>query len=115
MDVACGSSEYWLMAAICPGSAIRINTASTQGLSETMRCGLAAAATDCGNTQRIAKARYLKNRIRTPLNNNMGPLRDWLRSESHTSELQSLMRISYAVFCLKTNKHITEDYTKSNH
>src|SRR3546814_5051673 len=27
--------------------------------------------------------------------------RDWLRSEEHTSELQSLMRISYAVFCLK--------------
>src|SRR3546814_2414112 len=35
-----------------------------------------------------------------------------LRSEEHTSELQSLMRISYAVFCLKkktTHKHSTED------
>src|SRR3546814_6113561 len=29
-----------------------------------------------------------------------------LRSEEHTSELQSLMRISYAVFCLKKKKHI---------
>src|SRR3546814_2340662 len=29
---------------------------------------------------------------------------DW-RSEEHTSELQSLMRISYAVFCLKKNKN----------
>src|SRR3546814_2464445 len=28
-----------------------------------------------------------------------------LRSEEHTSELQSLMRISYAVFCLKKNTH----------
>src|SRR3546814_14194515 len=28
-------------------------------------------------------------------------------SEEHTSELQSLMRISYAVFCLKKKKHIT--------
>src|SRR3546814_7190018 len=27
------------------------------------------------------------------------------RSEEHTSELQSLMRISYAVFCLKKQKH----------
>src|SRR3546814_4491071 len=27
--------------------------------------------------------------------------RAWRRSEEHTSELQSLMRISYAVFCLK--------------
>src|SRR3546814_3962493 len=29
---------------------------------------------------------------------------DRLRSEEHTSELQSLMRISYAVFCLKKKK-----------
>src|SRR3546814_11311404 len=28
----------------------------------------------------------------------------WTRSEEHTSELQSLMRISYAVFCLKKKK-----------
>src|SRR3546814_6210813 len=31
---------------------------------------------------------------------------DWYRSEEHTSELQSLMRISYAVFCLKKKKNI---------
>src|SRR3546814_5823952 len=31
------------------------------------------------------------------------------RSEEHTSELQSLMRISYAVFCLKKKKKITEN------
>src|SRR3546814_6066553 len=29
------------------------------------------------------------------------------RSDEHTSELQSLMRTSYAVFCLKTKKHTT--------
>src|SRR3546814_21147886 len=29
----------------------------------------------------------------------------WTRSEEHTSELQSLMRLSYAVFCLKKKKH----------
>src|SRR3546814_8687367 len=29
----------------------------------------------------------------------------FLRSEEHTSELQSLMRISYAVFCLIKNRH----------
>src|SRR3546814_2619284 len=33
------------------------------------------------------------------------PIRD--RSEEHTSELQSLLRISYAVFCLKTKKSKT--------
>src|SRR3546814_5724125 len=39
-----------------------------------------------------------ENRMRYPLE---------VRSEEHTSELQSLMRISYAVFCLKkkNNKH----------
>src|SRR3546814_5331398 len=31
------------------------------------------------------------------------------RSEEHTSELQSLMRISYAVFCLKKKKFKNED------
>src|SRR3546814_10052119 len=34
------------------------------------------------------------------------------RSEEHTSELQSLMSISYEVLCLKKNKHITHKYTK---
>src|SRR3546814_1224925 len=35
---------------------------------------------------------------------------DQLRSEEHTSELQSLMRISYAVFCLKKKKHTNSNY-----
>src|SRR3546814_7054146 len=39
------------------------------------------------------------------------PMQHPVRSEEHTSELQSLMRISYAVFCLK-NKNNTE--TKSH-
>src|SRR3546814_1356569 len=33
-----------------------------------------------------------------------------LRSEEHTSELQSLMRISYAVFCLKKNNKNTNTH-----
>src|SRR3546814_9450631 len=51
------------------------------------------------------------------------------RSEEHTSELQSLMRISYAVFCLKKKKSIyntsnvqpstisntTPEYSRANH
>src|SRR3546814_5069431 len=44
-----------------------------------------------------------------------------LRSEEHTSELQSLMRISYADFCLKkkhpnlTSKHDLRDYASTPH
>src|SRR3546814_4746371 len=38
------------------------------------------------------------------------------RSEEHTSELQSLMRISYAVFCLKKKKHsITKTAISTHH
>src|SRR3546814_9423101 len=41
-----------------------------------------------------------------------GPERAWERSEEHTSELQSLMRNSYAVFCLK-KKNTTESQYKN--
>src|SRR3546814_3434567 len=38
------------------------------------------------------------------------------RSEEHTSELQSLMRISYAVFCLKKKKKISNSqYSRYTH
>src|SRR3546814_9651355 len=37
------------------------------------------------------------------------------RSEEHTSELQSLMRISYAVFCLKKKRIKKNNHTFSNH
>src|SRR3546814_3925205 len=38
-----------------------------------------------------------------------------LRSEEHTSELQSLMRISYAVFCLKKKKKTKITITQQEH
>src|SRR3546814_5758857 len=49
----------------------------------------------------------------------VGPIRDILvrmesiigRSEEHTSELQSLMRISYAVFCLKKKIRYIQDHS----
>src|SRR3546814_10292153 len=37
------------------------------------------------------------------------------RSEEHTSELQSLMRISYAVFCLKKKKRVRSKHKKSKY
>src|SRR3546814_10837431 len=50
-----------------------------------------------------------------PLAAQVGPAVAELRSEEHTSELQSLMRISYAVFCLKKKKiNVTTDVTKSD-
>src|SRR3546814_5998328 len=41
-------------------------------------------------------------------------LREVIRSEEHTSELQSLMRISYAVFCLKKKKDNTTPHTSEH-
>src|SRR3546814_4620840 len=40
----------------------------------------------------------------------LGALSPDFRSEEHTSELQSLMRISYAVFCLKKKKLLNFNY-----
>src|SRR3546814_10727141 len=66
--------------------------------------------------QRIAKITVLSLkrgdvvRLTTPAGGGFGDPFDRepervLRSEEHRSELQSLMRISYAVFCLKKNTH----------
>src|SRR3546814_4810005 len=53
---------------------------------------------------------------RTPLGfldaRTMEDLKAGGRSEEHTSELQSLMRISYAVFCLKKKKTIKQQSSK---
>src|SRR3546814_2959508 len=46
----------------------------------------------------------------TPLDEAVARAAAAARSEEHTSELQSLMRISYAVFCLK-KKHVTKNTT----
>src|SRR3546814_9830767 len=50
-----------------------------------------------------------------PLKMKIGDMQDVahiIRSEEHTSELQSLMRISYAVFCLKKKNHTTTNKIK---
>src|SRR3546814_8040913 len=55
-----------------------------------------------GNTGLLLDDRGERDRLRHRVERQaVGALR---RSEEHTSELQSLMRISYAVFCLKTKK-----------
>src|SRR3546814_10450501 len=55
----------------------------------------------CRRTGAGGTARHLGNGVRAPGRLSSRPAR---RSEEHTSELQSLMRISYAVFCLKKKK-----------
>src|SRR3546814_3843775 len=60
----------------------------------------------CGQLQRKGKAAHLipaDQAVACTLLY-IGPGQRLPRSEEHTSELQSLMRISYAVFCLKKKK-----------
>src|SRR3546814_9793409 len=81
-------SERW-----CPRSALRI---SSKNFRPAANAGASTAsptsASPCPTDRRHAATRNIVKRCRTALP---------IRSEEHTSELQSLMRISYAVFCLK--------------
>src|SRR3546814_2176640 len=60
-----------------------------------------------GRRLRPRAARSGRVRSLRPALHRQRPRRPPPRSEEHTSELQSLMRISYAVFCLKNKKHTT--------
>src|SRR3546814_1242943 len=66
--------------------------------------------------QRI-RASFTKRGIRLRYGSNAIVVRDFRlsRSEEHTSELQSLMRISYAVFCLKKKTTNPYTYYESSH
>src|SRR3546814_4784696 len=59
---------------------------------------IGAAFVDTGGVESCPTARSSPFHLRGAIASLRCP---WRRSEEHTSELQSLMRISYAVFCLK--------------
>src|SRR3546814_4039595 len=64
---------------------------------------------------RLAVVRTLGKKVREQIAPDL--LLDRSRSEEHTSELQSLMRISYDVFCLKKKNtpHTKHDFDTKNH
>src|SRR3546814_1810520 len=61
-------------------------------------CGPAGLRTRVNGLSRLRVTRFHGR------SDSEGPMGAVTRSEEHTSELQSLMRISYAVFCLKKKK-----------
>src|SRR3546814_1400136 len=62
---------------------------------------------DCRLTFTLGASMTALSRLRSWRHAAPAP-RTFVRSEEHTSELQSLMRISYAVFCLKKKKTYTK-------
>src|SRR3546814_4358833 len=68
---------------------------------EASRIGLKKALTQLGATELALNARYFDTENRDLAKAGLALRLRQERSEEHTSELQSLMRHSYAVFCLK--------------
>src|SRR3546814_3977658 len=68
------------------------------GAGHGIHSSVLPASWNCGSKKEITQ------RVATSLALPTQPLSAQHRSEEHTSELQSLMRISYAVFCLKKKR-----------
>src|SRR3546814_1925663 len=68
-------------------------------------------------SSRTAAGKSAARTVDAPANGAVGTAPLCARSEEHTSELQSLMRISYAVFCLKkkTNIHTNTRTARKRH
>src|SRR3546814_10462088 len=106
-------------------------TAKLIGAAEAQQLGLVNEVASRDALEQTTHALAL-DIARTPVNHltllkhatnrfyeNMGMFASWQngaeRSEEHTSELQSLMRISYAVFCLKKKQHLIYKPLKIHH
>src|SRR3546814_8124195 len=77
------------------------------------QAGEAAASFERGETTDIAGVMLAKQQASVSFEATLQVRNKLLRSEEHTSELQSLMRISYAVFCLK-KKNKKKNTTEMN-
>src|SRR3546814_1297277 len=96
-----------------------VNSAIAAGGSASPIASSATIGWQAGSSTKRTQVRYSPTSLfqskRGPV---VGRMSKWrvkggraLRSEEHTSELQSLMRFSYAVFCLKTKTKYTYTYT----
>src|SRR3546814_5690908 len=87
---------------------------TSRSLAETAACGFPWCVacphpgSDCHGCPTLLAGRHpFQYRIRHMVPRYSRPDMVAIRSEEHTSELQSLMRISYAVFCLKKKTKTT--------
>src|SRR3546814_9812803 len=86
-------------------------TRRSSDLGHNRDCGAGMPVRTRRNRDRSAFLPHLRDRLPwRPPSKSGRSIGGGARSEEHTSELQSLMRISYAVFCFKKNKR-TEKHT----
>src|SRR3546814_2290456 len=95
MDVPEGSDVAWKIAAISALQTMRMSLTTRPVVLLTPMLALGSSLLVTSMDAPLARYRVISSEL-------LGPVPSTpLRSEEHTSELQSLMRISYAVFCLK--------------
>src|SRR3546814_9656034 len=75
-----------------------MGTNPREATSAVIRTGRRRVSAPCRMDSSKSSPRIRRSRMKESITT---PLRTATRSEEHTSELQSLMRISYAVYCLK--------------
>src|SRR3546814_9174485 len=78
------------------------NRSACRGPRERLRARRSERLCRCG--KRLVPTPRIPSKTGAAMPVKPALIRHFLRSEEHTSELQSLMRISYAVFCLKKKK-----------
>src|SRR3546814_4464601 len=86
-------------------------------LDEDYYDSLQIAVDDAQEMLRRGQAPVVWNEVKPPIDWLLGTERRVRRTEEHTSELQSLIRISYAVFCLKKKNSVktTQKHCRQQH
>src|SRR3546814_1514178 len=80
--------------------------------SASVRCSGSSARARCCSSRSACSAESAHSQSRSSVRATKRLSGSTARSEEHTSELQSLMRISYAVFCLKKKKPHKKEHTR---
>src|SRR3546814_1667312 len=102
------ATKPWVKTSLAPGSQVVTDYLEAAGLQGDLDA-LGFDLVGYGCTTCIGNSGPLAEPIHEAIEAKDLAVGAVLRSEEHTSELQSLMRISYAVFCLKKKKKKEDD------
>src|SRR3546814_10562528 len=100
---------------LCPDWSDKPETDQQLGASTNFGCGVNGnLAAMIANPEDLVRGQTTDSDLRTATSNRAISTYREKRSEEHTSELQSLMRISYAVFCLRKHNKQHKNYNNYN-